>query len=43
MQVTVKPTVLFSVIVILNQVRRLSLGESEICSSSVTLVYGDIN
>lgn len=43
MQVTLKTIVSLSVIVILEQVRRLSLGESEICSSSIMLVYGDIN
>lgn len=43
MEVTLKLIVLLSVIVILKKVRRLSLGESEICSSSVTLVYDVIN
>lgn len=43
MQVTLKPIVSLSVIVILKQVRKLSLEESKICSSSIMLVYGDIN
>ena len=43
MQVTLKIITSLSVTVILQPFRRLSVGESEICSSSIMLVDGDIN